>query len=30
MEGYVRMWFGGARDYIKEGFRRVKEELSRL
>jgi len=27
MEGYLRIWIGGPRDYLKEGLRRIKEEL---
>lgn len=30
MEGYVRIWIGGPRDYLKEGLRRIKEEFLRL
>jgi aspartate/methionine/tyrosine aminotransferase len=30
MEGYLRVWFGGAQDYIKEGFRRIKAEIDKL
>ncbi len=30
MEGYIRVWFGGSRDFIKEGFRRIKAELNTL
>jgi aspartate/methionine/tyrosine aminotransferase len=30
MDGYLRIWFGGSQDYIKEGFRRIKEELEKF
>jgi len=30
MEGYLRIWFGGSKEYIEEGFKRIKEELSKF
>jgi hypothetical protein len=30
LEGYVRIWLGGKRDYLEEGLRRVAEELTSL
>ncbi|MBT4497813.1 MAG: aminotransferase class I/II-fold pyridoxal phosphate-dependent enzyme [Gemmatimonadetes bacterium] len=27
MEGYIRVWLGGARDYLEEGWKRIAEEL---
>jgi hypothetical protein len=30
LEGYVRIWLGGKRDYLQEGLRRVAEELASL
>ena len=27
MEGYIRVWIGGAQDYLKEGWRRIAAEL---
>ena len=30
MEGYLRIWFGGAQEYISEGFKRIKAEIETL
>jgi aspartate/methionine/tyrosine aminotransferase len=30
LEGYVRIWLGGKRDYLEEGLRRIAEEMSSL
>ncbi len=30
LEGYVRIWLGGKRDYLEEGLHRIAEEMSSL
>jgi aspartate/methionine/tyrosine aminotransferase len=30
LEGHVRIWLGGKRDYLGEGLRRIAEEMSAL
>jgi aspartate/methionine/tyrosine aminotransferase len=30
LEGYLRLWFGGRPEYIREGLRRVGEELKQV
>jgi aspartate/methionine/tyrosine aminotransferase len=30
LEGYVRIWLGAREEYLREGLRRVGEELKRL
>jgi hypothetical protein len=30
LEGYLRLWFGGRPEFIREGLRRVGEELKKI
>ena len=30
LEGYVRIWLGGKKDYLEEGLRRIAIEMSSL
>jgi hypothetical protein len=30
LEGFVRIWFGGRAEYLKEGYGRIEAELRRI